>query len=109
MTPAGSVDRRQHRRRPLATAVQSYHGPSQLEFTARSVDISEGGLLIHVPARLPIKPGDVLQITLSDVPNPEFADLIGRTIDATVVRVNRQSLLSVGYVSVGLSLPAAEA
>ncbi len=97
-----SVDRRRYRRRPLATGVQFYHPTSRREFPARTIDISEGGMLMYVPASTPLQPGQPIRLKVAGVNRPEFSALSKHNVDATVVRVNRKSLLSEGYLSVGV-------
>ena len=75
MDATPKADRRRHQRYPLATSLQFYHGPSQRDFPGRCVDISKGGMLMYVPAGVPIRPGDPVRLTLGGVGRPEFADL----------------------------------
>lgn len=95
-------ERRKHQRYPLATSVEFHHGPSQRSFPARCVDISAGGMLMYVPAATPVQPGHPVQVTIGSVSRPEFAGLSERPVDATIVRVDRQALLSAGHLAVGL-------
>ncbi len=97
-----SVDRRRHPRQPMATGVQFYHPTSDREFPARTIDISESGLLMYVPASTPVRPGEPIRLKVAGVNRPEFASISKHDLDAKVVRVNRNSLLSEGYLSVGV-------
>ena len=97
-----STDRRQHVRYPLATTVQFYHCASRREFPARSIDISAGGILVYVPTGTPVAPGQPIQLKLGAQSRPEFARLSDRPLDATVVRVDRQKILSLGHLPVGI-------
>ena len=97
-----SADRREHQRYPLATSVQFYHGPSQREFPARSIDISAGGMLMYVPAATPVQPGQAIRLKVGGIGRPEFAGLDENPVDATVIRVNRRALLAGGYLAVGV-------
>ena len=96
------TERRRHARHPLATSVDFYHGPAQRSFPARCVDISEGGLLMFVRADTPVRPGQAVRLGLGVLNRPEFACLGNRPVDATIVRVNRQALLSEGNLAVGV-------
>ncbi len=107
MSPAPSVDRRKHPRHPLATGVQFYHGPSQREFPGRCVDVSEGGMLMYVQPTTPIKPGDITRVALGSAGRPEYASFGQRPVDATVVRVDRNSLLTLGHIPVGVKFMTA--
>lgn len=102
MSAAPSVDRRKHPRHPLATSVQFYHGQSQRDFPGRCVDISEGGMLMFLPASTPVQPGDSVRVTLGSVSRPEFSSLGERPIDGTVVRVDRKALLRLGQIVTGV-------
>ena len=101
MCPKPSVDRRQYQRHPLSTTVAFYHGPSQREFPGRSVDISTGGMLMYVPAATPVQPGQPIRLTIGGG-RPEFAVSGDKPVDATIVRVDRHKLLSMGHIAVGV-------
>jgi len=102
MNVTQSADRRRHARHPLPTSVRFSHGPSRREFPGRCVDISKGGMLMYVPASAPVKPGDSIRLTLASVSRPEFADVGGRPVDASIVRADRKAMLSLGNIAVGL-------
>ena len=102
MTRSTSSDRRRHARHPLATTVQFYHGPSRRQFPARSVDISHGGMLMYVPASVPVTPGQAIQLTIGSHGRPELAELSNRPLNATVVRVDRRKLMDLGHLPVGV-------
>ncbi len=95
-------ERRINTRYQLATGVRFLHGLSQRDFPARCVDISKSGLLMYVPASAPVKPGHAVRLTLGGVDLDELAGLSDATVDGTIVRVNRQTLLANGYVAVGV-------
>ena len=58
--------------------------------------------MIYVPATAPVQAGDPVRVTLGGVRSPEFAFLGGRPLDASIVRVNRRTLLEYGHIAVGL-------
>jgi len=66
------------------------------------VDISKGGMLMYVPAKVPVVPGQSIRLTVGGGGRPEFAKVTDKPIDATVVRVDRHKLLSMGYLAVGV-------
>ncbi len=99
--PEGS-DRRKHPRHPLATTVQLYHEPSRRQYPARSVDISDGGMLMYVPASVPVASGHSVRVTIGSHSRPELAELSDRPLDATVVRVDRRKVLHLGHLPVGI-------
>jgi hypothetical protein len=82
--------------------VQFYHPPSQRQFPARTVDISRTGTLMYVPATAPVQVGHAVRVNIPSIPHPEFAGIGPNPIDATVVRVDRKSLLPLGHVTVGI-------
>lgn len=102
MSPAPAVERRQHPRYPLATSVQFFHGPSRHDYPGRCRDLSDGGLLMYVPAASPVQPGHPIRLTVGSVSRPEFSRLSERPLDATIVRVDRDELLASGYLAVGV-------
>lgn len=107
MTEAPSKERRSHPRYPLATSVHFYHCPSQRDFPGRSVDISAGGMLMYVPATVPVHPGQCLRVSVGSAGRPEFAGLSEQPIDATVRRVDRNPLLAAGHLAVGVQFEGA--
>jgi len=97
-----SAERRRHQRYPLATSIDFFHGPSRRDFPARCVDISEGGMLMYVPAKTPVQAGQPIRLNLQGVTRPDVGHMAEEPMDATVVRVDRQKLLSIGHVAVGV-------
>lgn len=87
-----TADRRKHRREASSATVQFFHGPSRREFPGRCLDISEGGLMMYVPAAAPVQAGQAIRLQM-----PQSAPL-----DARIVRVDRQRLLSKGHIAVGV-------
>jgi len=106
MSASPAAERRQHQRHPLITSVLFYHGPSQREFPGRCVDISNGGLQMCVPAASPLQPGHPIRLTMGGVSRPEFAGLSEKAVNATVVRVERKTLLTDGHLAVGVRFEA---
>ena len=102
MEERSSADRRLYVRYPMATTVEFYHGPSRRYFRAQTVDISAGGVLMYVPASAPVAPGHPIRLTIGSRNRPELAGLSSRPLDATVVRVDRQRMLSHGMLPVGV-------
>ncbi|MFP4141253.1 MAG: PilZ domain-containing protein [Planctomycetota bacterium] len=102
MSDASAKDRRAHQRFPLATSVQFHHAQSRRDFPGRSVDLSGGGMLMYVPATAPVHTGQTIKLNLGHVPISEVPDFAGRDVNATVVRVDRNTLLSSGHIAVGV-------
>lgn len=101
-----AVDRRQHVRQPLALSVRFEHLPSRREFKARCVDISRGGLLMYIPATVPVQVGHPIRLTLNGIGKPEFRDLADRTIEVQVVHVDRHTLIPMGHLAIGVRFAA---
>ena len=106
MAEQAFADRRQNPRHPLSTGIQFYHGPSQRDFPARCANISSGGMLMYVPANVPVQPGQPIRLTAGSVNRPEFSGLSERPLEATIVRVDRAGLLNGAQVGVGVRFPA---
>ncbi len=100
------TERRKHQRHPMATSVEFFHGPTRRSFPGRSVDLSTGGMLMSVPASTPVQPGQAIQVSVGSVNRPEFSGLNEKPLDATIVRVDRQPLLSKGQIAVGVRFAA---
>lgn len=96
------ADRRRHVRYPLATTVEFFHGPSRRAYPARSADVSAGGMMMFVPVGTPVAPGQPIRLTFGSHDRPEFGRLSERPMDATIVRVDRQRMLSSGHLPVGV-------
>ena len=101
MSEQPSDNRRMHPRHPFATSVQFYHGPSQRDFPGRCVNVSAGGMLMHVPPNTPVQVGHPVRLTAAGARRPEFAGLGGQTVDATITRVDREQYLS-GHLGVAV-------
>lgn len=94
------VNRRQHVRRPQPASLEFSHDNSGQNYVGRCVDYSEGGLLMYVPARVPLQVDQVVRLTPKGEGLPDISS--GKTVDATVVRVDRRCLLTMGHVAVGV-------
>lgn len=99
---ATTADRRKHPRRPMASSLEFYHEPSQKTFPARCVDISPGGLLMYIPAAAPVQVGHAMRITSGLASRPQSQSPREQAIEATIVRVERRPLLSIGSIAVGV-------
>jgi len=106
MCSAPSVDRRRHVRVPLSAALTFRHAPTDREFPARGVDVSQGGLLMYAPATAPLQAGHRLRISIGQRDKPSAAPFAGRTVNGTVVRVDRHAFIEMGHVSVGVAFDA---
>jgi len=90
----------------MTTRVEFYHGPSGRIFPGRTVNLSAGGALMHIPANIPVQTGQPIRVAVGCVNRPEFAGLSERPLDATVVRVDRRALLRQGHLAVGVRFAA---
>ncbi len=95
-------ERRTAQRYSVGTRVQFYHDPTRRDFPGRSVDISSNGMLMYVPATVPVHPGQTVKVSVGTGGKPEFAELSQKRIDARIVRVDRNPLLAVGNIAVGV-------
>ncbi|MCP4379074.1 MAG: PilZ domain-containing protein [bacterium] len=97
-------ERRQHARYPMSTGLQFHHGPTKREVPGRSVDVSESGMLMYVPALTPVKVGQAVYMNLSDIGGRQAES---GPVQATIVRVDRNQMTSKGYLGVGVRFAAA--
>ena len=101
MNQNDTSERRQHPRFKLAAMVDFHHEPTDRDFPGKSVDISAGGLMMYLPATVPVQKGQGVSVTVGDHDNPEFAGL-GDEISGKIARVNRDQLLSTGNIAIGV-------
>ena len=102
MSQTSGIDRRLHPRYPLTESVEFFHAPTKRNFPAFCRDISHSGMLMYVPAATPVAPGQSVRLRLAEVLLPALAELAGKVIHATIVRVDRRSLLSAGQVALAV-------
>ena len=98
-------ERRQHARYPMSTSLQLHHGPSKREVPARSIDVSESGILMYVPATTPVRAGQAVYVNLAGVRGKPMAG--ARPVQGTIVRVDREQMTSKGYLGIGIRFAAA--
>ncbi len=101
MCAAPTINRRRHVRHPLPTSLEFYHETSRQNYVGRCVDLSPGGLLMYLPARVPVQVGDTVRLAVDGGTRPEFAGLEG-PLTATIVRVDRHALVTLGQIAVGI-------
>ena len=97
------TERRVDPRRNGGFAAQLFHGDSGRYFPCRSVDLSDSGAQFFVPATMPVRVGHVVRLDLAAEAWEIAAELMGRDLDATVVRVDREALLTTGHISIGIT------
>ena len=102
MTPQPTAERRRHVRRPLSSKVRLFHVPTGRYYPARSVDASEGGMLMYVPVTAPVAPGQAVQVHLEQVQRADLDYLPCEAVDATIVRVDRPRMLGTGHLPIGV-------
>jgi hypothetical protein len=83
----------------LARSVEFFHVPTRRNFPAMCRNISKGGMLMYIPASTPVQPGQAVRLHVTGLSLPAVADLAAQPIDATILRVDRQSLLADGQLS----------
>ncbi|MEI7836104.1 MAG: PilZ domain-containing protein [Planctomycetota bacterium] len=101
MSQTSGIDRRVHPRHPLTESVEFFHAPTKRNFPAFCRDISHGGMLMYVPAATPVAPGQSVSLRLAEM-LPAVAELAGKVIHATVVRVDRSALLAAGQLALAV-------
>lgn len=57
---------------------------------------------MYVPAATPVQPGQSVRLQVAGVAMPEISHLAQKPVEATVVRVDRQSLIANGQLGIGL-------
>jgi hypothetical protein len=101
------MERRAQKRFAQAAGVQFHHDLSGRDFPGRCVDVSQGGLQMYVPAATPVQPGQAVRLALSGITEPALAALGGKSLNATVVRVDRQALTQKGQLAIGVKFTLA--
>lgn len=102
MVDAAPAERRQHQRRTVVVTARLAHDPSGRSFPCQCVDISSGGARLLVPATMPVREGHVVQIEPAEALADQLGGLAVRELAAAVVRVDRDSLLAGGHLTVGV-------
>jgi c-di-GMP-binding flagellar brake protein YcgR len=102
MSSSPSAERRIAQRYSVPARVKFYHDPTQRDFPGRTVDISSSGMLMYVPATVPVHPGQKVKVCVGVNSKPEMADLAQKQISGKIVRVDRNPLLAVGNIAVGV-------
>jgi hypothetical protein len=59
-------------------------------------------MLMYVPATVPVHPGQKVKVCVGVNSKPEMADLAQKQISGKIVRVDRNPLLAVGNIAVGV-------
>ena len=101
MNQEDNSERRQHPRFKLVTKVDFHHGPTDRDFPAKSVDISAGGMMMYLPATVPVHKGQSVNVTVGSSDSPEFAGL-DETIFGKITRVDREPLLATGNIAISV-------
>ena len=101
MNQVDRIERREHPRFKLVAKVEFHHEPTDRDFPAKSVDISAGGMMMYLPATVPVQTGQLINVTVGSLDNPEFAGL-DETIYGTITRVDREPLLATGNIAISV-------
>ena len=59
-------------------------------------------MFMYVPATVPVQTGQGIRIKAGSIDRPDFTDISGRPVEATIVRVERSTLLTQGSIAVGV-------
>ncbi len=92
------AERRKHMRAPVTAGLRFFHEPAGREFSARSVDISAGGISLEIPLTVPVSCGQSIRLHNLPVRSAEFAG----DVQGTIVRVDRRELTLAGKVGIGV-------
>jgi len=57
---------------------------------------------MYVPASVPVARGQPIRLSIGSTARPELAGLGSKPLDGTIVRVDRQKMLQLGHVPVGV-------
>lgn len=107
MSQTSGIERRVHPRHLLGRGVEFFHAPTRRHFPAFCRDISEGGMLMLIPASTPVRRGQSVRLQVSDLPVPGIADMAGRPLNATVLRVDRTPLTTDGQIAIAVRFSGA--
>ena len=100
------LERRQHRRYTVQAASRVLHDASGRNFPCQCTDISVGGAYLAVPATMPVRVGHTVRLSGADHFTEQVTDLLGGDLAATVVRVDREALLTTGHVIIAVRFSA---
>jgi hypothetical protein len=95
-------ERRQHPRQLLGSSARVVLLAANRDFPCLCADVSAGGARLLVPAAMPVGVGHAVRLTDFSGRISPMTGLATSDPAATVVRVDRQSLLNEGVVTVGL-------
>ena len=101
-----TIERRAHPRQAVPAGLTVEHAVSERSFPARTADLSMGGVSMFVPPTAPVQPGQKIDITFGWFADDTLGDFATQTRKAIIVRVDRECLLSKGYIEVGARFEA---
>ena len=104
MANTAPIERRRDARQAVRLTARVAHEPSGRDFPCQVVDASPGGARLLVPVTMPVSVGHCVHVDPGGTIAEQVAAWTGRDLGATVVRVDRESLLSAGRITVGLRL-----
>ncbi len=96
-------ERRRHLRRPLGATMRVALLASNRDFPCLCADVSAGGARLLVPAAMPVGVGQAVRLTDFSGRLGHQAGLASSDPAATITRVDRQTLLSEGVITLGAS------
>jgi hypothetical protein len=98
------VERRRQPRQALRLTSRVAHELSGRSFTCEVVDASPDGARLLVPVTMPVAVGHYVHIDPGGVTSAKVPAWVGRDLNAKVVRVDRETLVANGRVTVGVLL-----
>jgi hypothetical protein len=99
-------NRRKHQRFPLASSVEIHLAATGKSYPGRGVDVSQGGMMVYLPASAPVSAGQELDLTVTPSPAAPapagVAGAVARKRAARVIRVDRDGLVKLGRLGVAV-------
>jgi len=100
ITPVVDGDRRIHPRIEFARPCKVYSPALDRYFLGSTQDLSAGGMLIHVPHLIDLRPGDAVHIGVATRRREQFlraSDMIEATIVRTMSTIDDQTAFAVKF------------
>jgi hypothetical protein len=104
MVDLAPVERRRQARQATRLTSRVAHEQSGRSFACEVVDASANGARLLVPVTMPVSVGHHIHIDPGGTTPEKVPAWVGRDLNAKVVRVDRETLLEAGRITVGVLL-----
>lgn len=101
MVDVAPQERRQHTRQAVGAVARLAHADGR-DFPCLCADASPGGARLLVPAAMPVRVGRAVRLIDPAGRVGQLAGLASNPLPATIVRVDRRTLLTDGAITVGV-------